>query len=91
MTLTHRCFFVIASISALLLIINERGIAQNTDIYSPDMLAIQGRWIRSDAPYIIELHHGEDNKLQATYFNRRSIYVNKTETAVKDGLQYVMI
>ncbi len=65
--------------------------AQETGYYSPDMLAMQGRWVRTDAPYIIELRQGKSKKLQATYFNRRYINVEKTETAEQNGLHYVMI
>ncbi len=69
------------------------GIAQNQDsgIYSPDLLAMQGRWVRTDAPYIIELRLGKNQALQASYFNPRPIHVEKTETASEKGLQYVMI
>ncbi|MFC1831493.1 hypothetical protein ACFL0S_05690 [Thermodesulfobacteriota bacterium] len=73
------------------LLISGTGQAQNTNIYSPELLAMQGRWVRTDAPYIIELRQNQSHKLQASYFNPRPIHVEETETAKKDGLQYVMI
>ncbi len=65
--------------------------AQDTAFLSPDYLAMQGRWVRTDAPYVIELRYGKSNALKAAYFNPRPIHVEKTETAQKNGLQYVMI
>ncbi len=40
---------------------------------------------------MIELKQGKGNTLQATYFNRRLIHVEKTETVTENGLQYIMI
>lgn len=65
--------------------------AQPDVFLSPDMLAIQGRWVRTDAPYIIELRTLPDNSLEATYFNRKYIHVENTKTVKKGGVQYVMI
>ena len=67
------------------------GLAQNTGIYSPDLLAMQGRWVRTDAPYTIELRQDKSQVLQASYFNPRQIHVEETRTAHEKGLQYVMI
>ena len=67
------------------------ALAQTTGQTSPDMLAMQGRWIRTDAPYVIELRHGKGGSLQALYFNPKPIHVGKTETAEQDGLLRVMI
>lgn len=75
----------------VLWMVSAAGRAQNSDYYSPDLLAIQGRWVRADAPYVIELRQNKSHKLQASYYNPRPIHVEKTETAKKDGLQYVMI
>ena len=58
---------------------------------SPDMLAIQGRWIRTDAPYVIELRHAKDGSMQAAYFNPKPINVGKTEIAEQDGLVQILI
>ena len=51
----------------------------------------QGRWTRTDAPYVIELRHAKDGSMQATYFNPKPINVGKTETAEQGGLVQVMI
>ncbi len=58
---------------------------------SPDLLALQGRWIRTDAPYVIELRHAQDGSLQAAYFNPKPINVGKTETAEQVGLVQILI
>ena len=58
---------------------------------SPDMLRLQGRWIRTDAPYVIELSHTQDGSLQAAYFNPKAINVGKIETAEQDGIVQVLI
>jgi hypothetical protein len=65
--------------------------AQPTGRISPDLMAIQGRWIRTDAPYVIELRHAGDASLQAAYYNPRPIHVAKTESAEQGGLLKVMI
>ena len=65
--------------------------AQPSGQISPDMMAIQGRWVRTDAPYMIELSHAGDGSLQAAYYNPRPIHVATTETAEQDGLLQVMI
>ena len=75
----------------IILMIHGIGVAQKTEYITPDLLAIQGRWVRTDAPYVIELSQGKGNTLQATYFNRRLIHVEKTQTAIENGLQYIMI
>lgn len=67
------------------------SLAQPVGKISPDMLAIQGRWIRTDAPYVIELLHAQGGSLQALYFNPKPIHVGKTESAEQDGLLQVMI
>jgi hypothetical protein len=74
-----------------LLLFADPGRTGDSDYFSPDMLALQGRWVRADAPYIIELRQGKNKRLEATYFNRRYIHVDKTETPRQDGVQYVLI
>lgn len=91
MSLGYRWFFLVIAILITQMMANGMGQAQNAGIYSPDLLAMQGRWVRTDAPYVIELRPNESHKLQAFYFNPRPINVEKTETVKKDGLQYVMI
>ena len=60
-------------------------------VLSPEILALQGRWVRTDAPYVIELSHAQDGSLQAAYFNPRPIHVGKTETAEQGGLVQILI
>lgn len=91
MSLPYRRLVPVAGILMILLTIAGLAQAQSTGYYSPDLLAMQGRWVRADAPYIIELRNSKSNTLAAAYFNPRPIHVEKTETAQKDGLQYVMI
>jgi hypothetical protein len=76
---------------AILLFVTGAGRAAGPNYFSPDMLALQGRWVRTDAPYVIELRQGNNKTLQATYFNRRYIKVDKTETSTQDDVQYVLI
>lgn len=64
---------------------------ETTSLRSPEMLALQGHWVRTDAPYVIELSHGQDGALQAAYFNPKPIHVGKTETAEQGGLVQILI
>ena len=89
---THSRWPVLAIVTLVLLLTTAgNGQAQKTGHITPDMLAMQGSWIRTDAPYVIELRQDKSNTLQATYFNRRLIHVEKTEMATNNGLQYIMI
>lgn len=67
------------------------AVAQDAEELIEDRLAIQGAWVRVDAPYILEFGYGEDGLLQSVYFNRRFINVARTETAVVDSLFYVQV
>jgi hypothetical protein len=67
------------------------ALAQAIEQTSPDMLAIQGRWTRTDAPYVIELRYAKDGSMQAAYFNPKPINVGKTETAEQGGMVQVMV
>lgn len=64
---------------------------ETTLLRSPEMLALQGRWVRTDAPYVIELSHAQDGSLQAAYFNPKTIHVGKAETAEQGGLVQILI
>ena len=79
------CFFAVLWLSS------GTAMAQTIGLNSPDMLAIQGRWIRTDAPYVIELSHSQEGSLQAAYFNPRPIHVGKTDFAEQGGLLQIMI
>ena len=91
MSIHNRWPVLIIVTLALLLTTAGNGQAQKTGHMTPDILAMQGRWVRTDAPYVIELRQNKNNTLQATYFNRRLIHVEKTEMATKNGLQYILI
>lgn len=79
-------------ICLLFVFLSPAGISEAAQtIRSPDMLALQGRWIRTDSPYVIELRNSQDGSLQAAYFNPKQIHVGKTETAERDGILQVMI
>ena len=91
MSLHNRWPVLVIVTLALLLTTAGNGQAQKTGHMTPDILAMQGRWVRTDAPYVIELRQNKNNTLQATYFNRRLIHVEKTEMATKNGLQYILI
>jgi hypothetical protein len=67
------------------------AVAAAVTVRSPEMLALQGRWVRTDAPYVIELSHGQDGALQAAYFNPKPINVGKMETAEQGGLVQILI
>ena len=56
-----------------------------------DMLAMQGVWVRSDAPYRLEISQGEKGELEAKYFNRKYINVEETTTASENGAQMILV
>ena len=76
---------------AIIWIGSSAALAQAIEQTSPDMLAIQGRWTRTDAPYVIELRYAKDGSMQAAYFNPKPINVGKTEIAEQGGLVQVMV
>ena len=67
------------------------AVEDSVTVWSPDMLALQGRWIRTDAAYVVQLSHAQDGSLQAAYFNPKPIHVGKTETAEQGGLVQILI
>ncbi len=75
----------------LFICLSAAGLSDAQTIRSPDMLALQGRWIRTDAPYVIELRNAKDGSFQAAYFNPKQIHVGKTEVAEMDGFLQIMI
>lgn len=84
---------LIAAVSLFAVMWVPSGIALAEPIrpLSPAMLAIQGRWIRTDAPYVIALSYAADGSLRAAYYNPRPIHVARTESAEQDGLLKVMV
>lgn len=75
----------------VLYLLSNAAWAQTTLQNSPDILALQGRWVRTDAPYVIELSYAGDESLQAAYYNPRPINVAMTKSTVQKGLRQVMI
>ena len=85
-----RKVLLIGLLSALLLMVSVAS-AQTASLRSPDILALQGRWLRTDAPYVIELNHAPEGSLQTAYFNPKPINVGKTKIAEQGGMVQVMI
>jgi hypothetical protein len=57
-----------------------------------DFKAIEGKWVRSDAEYMLDLKVPDSSgKIQATYFNPRPINVSKAEAKVEDGVVKVFV
>jgi hypothetical protein len=79
----------VCSLAALLG--STAALAQPVGQTSLEMLAIQGRWIRTDAPYVIDLSHAQGGSLQALYFNPKPIHVSKTDAVEQGGMVQVMI
>jgi len=53
----------------------------------PEFQKLIGKWLRPDGGYILELRNvGTDGKLEAGYFNPRSIHVSKAQ-ATREGEQ----
>lgn len=61
----------VAGIALCSFIVGSTGGAMAGGGLTPDMLAVQGHWIRVDAPYLIELSHSRDGLMRATYLNKR--------------------
>ena len=87
----HRILLAAALLLAASAMVTGWNQAQAADVLTPDLMAMQGRWLRSDAPYTIELRAHQTGKLKASYFNPRPIHVEKTEIAVDNGRQFVMV
>ncbi len=57
-----------------------------------DFKPLIGRWVRTDAPYVIEITGaGDDGKLKAGYYNPRSINVSRAEAHDNDGKLKVFV
>ena len=56
MPMTYRRLLLLIGALMLHLLVSGTGQAQNSGIYSPELLAMQGRWVRTDAPYICLLY-----------------------------------
>ena len=56
-----------------------------------DIVALHGRWIRTDGPYVLEFTQAQDGSLQALYFNPRPINVGKTESLEQKGALQILV
>jgi len=53
---------------------------------SVDVKQIEGRWVRPDGGYILQLQHvKEDGRVTATYFNPKPINVSQANVLRKEG------
>ena len=51
-----------------------------------------GRWRRVDGGYIIDIHRiGANGRMDAAYYNPKSIHVSRAETSLKKGAPYIFI
>lgn len=91
MLIRHARLCALICLLAVMILTGGHVWAQADGQFSPDMLAIQGRWVRADAPYVIELRHVESGRLKAAYYNPQPIHVAKTEFAEQEGLLQVLI
>lgn len=58
----------------------------------PDFQKVKGRWLRPDGGYVIEIKSVDENgKLEASYFNPKSIHVAKAEATQDGGATKVFI
>jgi len=58
----------------------------------PDFQKLKGRWLRPDGGYVIEIKSADENgKLEASYFNPKSIHVAKAEAKQEGGVTKVFI
>ena len=54
---------------------------------TPDFDRLVGNWVRPDGGYVIEISKiYQDGKVDAAYFNPRSIHVSRSTVSEKDGI-----
>jgi len=59
---------------------------------APDARKVVGRWVRLDAPYVIDIASAtEDGILEAAYYNPRPINVSRAEAREVDGTLEVFV
>jgi hypothetical protein len=57
-----------------------------------DFEVLVGRWVRLDSPYVIEIRSaGDDGRLEAAYYNPRSINVSVAKARKKNGKLEVFV
>lgn len=77
--------------SVILFIIGFSGSSVMAASSTTDSMALQGRWIRTDGPYVLEFTQAQDGSLQALYFNPRPINVGKTESMEQNGTLQILV
>jgi hypothetical protein len=61
-------------------------------VSAADFEVLVGRWIRLDSPYVIEIRSaGDDGRLDAAYYNPRSINVSVAKARDKNGKLEVFV
>ena len=64
----------------------EAGQTQKASPEQTDFQRLEGRWVRPDGGYVLELGEiKKDGSLKASYFNPRSINVSKATWSRKEG------
>ena len=59
---------------------------------APSLDTLVGRWVRSEGGYVVEIRSvAPDGKLQASYFNPRSIHVAKADASRKGSALEVFL
>jgi len=88
MTMIRNAFVSILLLSVLLIPATglAAGAAEPVKSARSDFQYLEGRWVRPDSGYILELKDVRpDGSLTAAYFNPRPIRVHRAEAAKKDG------
>jgi uncharacterized protein (DUF2147 family) len=82
--------FLLPTVLSMLLASSSPAFAQQppqaTAARAPDFEKLKGRWLRDSGGYVIEVRGvGTGGKVDAAYFNPRSIHVGKAEASKKGG------
>lgn len=79
---------LVACISTLLILSVFLAIGQGAQKEKgpPDVRRLEGRWLRPDGGYILEVRAiKKDNSVEAAYFNPRPINVHEAHYQIKEG------
>jgi len=79
---------LVTCISAMLILSSFLAIGQaaQKEKGPPDGRRIEGRWLRPDGGYILEVRAiKKDNSVEAAYFNPRPINVHEAHYQIKEG------
>jgi len=70
----------------------DRGDTQKQSITQTDLRRLEGRWLRPDGGYLLELRDvKKDGSLKAAYFNPRPINVQRAKWGRKEGAITVFV